>query len=362
MIVAHLSDLHLGHRAFGRSDRGQNRRELDLAAAFQRAVQSLVELAPDLIVVSGDVFDRPDPPAGALVTLSRSLERLGSELPSTPVLLTGGARDAPRRPGDLGALSAMDAFPHVEAATSTARSVLFRDRSLHVQLIPHRALLGAPAPVLEPDPRARWNVLVVYGRLAGAGSPPEAALTLSTEGWDYIALGSAHSHRVVRERVAYAGALERVGPAPWAEAGEEKGFVSVDLSSGGLTFHAVPGRPVVALAPTRVPPGEREVLRARILEVVSEVPGGIDGKIVRILLKGPTPSDLAALQGPFLVDLADRALHLSLEVEDEVAPPGAGGDVHARVQANLPNDAPQQVTDLLGSVLRGGAGEEELGP
>jgi len=124
----------------------------------------------------------------------------------------------------------------------------------------------------------------------------------------------------------------------------------------------VPGRPVVALAPTRVPPGEREVLRARILEVVSEVPGGIDGKIVRILLKGPTPSDLAALQGPFLVDLADRALHLSLEVEDEVAPPGAGGDVHARVQANLPNDAPQQVTDLLGSVLRGGAGEEELGP
>ena len=62
MIVVHLSDLHLGHRAFSRSERGQNVREQDLAVAFQRAVEATVAEAPDLVLVSGDVFDRPDPP------------------------------------------------------------------------------------------------------------------------------------------------------------------------------------------------------------------------------------------------------------------------------------------------------------
>ncbi len=353
MIVAHLSDLHLGHRAFDRTEDGQNLRELDIAAAFRRAVDRLLELRPDVIVVSGDVFDRPDPPPGALVTLTRGLEALRAALPDTPVLMAAGARDTPRRPGDPGALAAMDAFPHVEAATATARSVLFRERSLHVLLLPHRALLRGPAPVMEPDPRARWNVLVVYGRLPDAEMGAEPGLALDLDGWDYVALGSSHSHRVVADRVAYAGALERVGPRPWAEAAEEKGFVTADLASGRLTFHAVQGRPVVALAPTRVAPGDPEAIQTRIAEVTREVPGGIDGKIVRIRLRGPTPGALVALQGGLLGDLARRALHLSVEVvEDRGRPieplPELGGLAHA----HLPPDAPADAGALLDRVLQ----------
>lgn len=59
MIIAHLSDLHLGHRAFDRTEDGQNLRETDLAAAFRRAVEELLALEPDAVVISGDVFDRP---------------------------------------------------------------------------------------------------------------------------------------------------------------------------------------------------------------------------------------------------------------------------------------------------------------
>lgn len=353
MIVAHLSDLHLGHRAFDRTEDGQNLRELDLAAAFHRAVEELLTLGPDVVVVSGDVFDRPDPPPGALVTLSRGIEALRAALPSTPMLIAGGARDTPRRPGEPGALAAMDAFPHVEAATSTARSVLFKERSLHVLLLPHRALLRGPAPVMEPDPRARWNVLVAYGGLAGDDHAPDVGLPLDLEGWDYVALGSAHTHRVVTDRVAYAGALERVGPRPWSEAAEEKGFVSMDLSSGRLSFHAVAGRPVVALAPTRVPPGDPEALRARVQEVVREVPGGIDGKIVRIRLRGPVPGDLIALQGPFLSSLAERALHLSVEViEDRNRAPGRTQELDSVVTTHLPAEPPTGTRALLDRVLQ----------
>jgi DNA repair exonuclease SbcCD nuclease subunit len=352
MIVAHLADLHLGHRAFDRAEGGQNVRELDVAAAFQRAVERLVRLRPDVVVIAGDVFDRPDPPAGALVTLTRGLERLGVELPDTPVLMAGGSRDAPRRAGDPGALAAMDAFPHVDAATGTARSVLFRDRSLHVQLVPHRAVLRGRLPVMEPDPRARWNVLVVHGRPAGASDAADRGVSLELDGWDYVALGSLHSHRVVAPRMAYAGALERVGPAPWSEAAEDKGFVSVDLESGRILFHAVPGRAVVALAPTRVPAGAPDAMRARVAEVVREVPGGIDGKIVRILLRGPAPSDLTGLQGPFLTDLARRALHLSVEVESAGGLAAAAPELADRVRAHLPPDSPPDVLGLLDRVLQ----------
>ena len=57
---------------------------------------------PDVVIVAGDVFDRPDPPAGALVVLSRGLELLRASLPDTPVLMVAGPRDTPRRPGDPG--------------------------------------------------------------------------------------------------------------------------------------------------------------------------------------------------------------------------------------------------------------------
>ena len=43
MIIAHLSDLHLGFRAYGRVERGVDVRERDVAAAFEKAVLSGVD-------------------------------------------------------------------------------------------------------------------------------------------------------------------------------------------------------------------------------------------------------------------------------------------------------------------------------
>lgn len=313
MIVAHLSDLHLGHRAFSRIERGQNVRERDLAAAFQRAVDAVIEEAPDLVLVSGDVFDRPDPPPGALVALTRGLEALHAALPGSRVLMVAGARDTPRRTDDAGALAALDAFPNVDAAAGRARTVILSGHSAQVVLLPYRSALSEPRPAPEPDPRQRWNLVVAHGRVeTGTGGIP-----LDDPRWDYVALGGMHSFRQVGPRAAYAGALERIGPAPWDEAAEEKGFVIADLSERTLRFSPVKGRPVVDMAPTRVPPGDPVALQARIREVTREMPGGIDGKIVRVRVKGPRPEDVRGMEPGFLAALVDRALHLSLEFEED---------------------------------------------
>ena len=348
MIVAHLSDLHLGHRAFDRWERGVNVRERDVAQAVQRAFEEVIARKPDLVVITGDVFDRPDPSPGALVTLTRGIEALRAALPETPVVMVAGARDTPRRSSDASALAALDTFPNVEAATAMPRSIVYEQRSLHVLLIPHGAVLRGPQPLLEPDPRMAHNVLVTCGRVAHGEGP---GLQVDPSEWDYVALGSQHTHRVVGPRVAYAGSLERIGSAPWREAGEEKGFVTVDLVAGEIRFHTLAGRPVVALAPSRAPARDPERLRARLEEVVREIPGGIEGKVVRVQLRRPTPSDLVALQG-LLPELDEAAVHLSVGVEGSGTDgASAAVDPLERARAALPADAPPEARALLDRVL-----------
>ena len=147
MILAHLADLHLGFSAYPRHERGRNVREADVAVAFMRAVDELVGLRPDVVLVAGDVFDRPDPPSAALVTFARGLELLRAALPETPVLVVAGPRDTPRRVDDPGVLAALDTVPGVEAAATAARSVRVND-SLTVHLLPHRAALVEPPALL----------------------------------------------------------------------------------------------------------------------------------------------------------------------------------------------------------------------
>jgi DNA repair exonuclease SbcCD nuclease subunit len=340
LIVAHLSDLHLGFRAYGRVERGGDVRERDVAAAFERASAEIVKIAPAVVVIAGDVFDRPDPPAGAVVALARGLEALRAALPETPVLMVAGPRDTPRRDGDPGALAVFDTFPNVEAATGLVRSILFERLGLHACLVPYRALTrGLPVPP-EPDPRMRWNLLVLHAQ--GAGGPDEGAQIDPGE-WSYVALGGEHRRQKVAARVRYAGSLERVALDPWGEAADEKGFLTVDLESGRVAFHAIPGRPVVALAPVKVGRGDPERLRRRVREVTAEVPGGISGKIVRLRLDGAEPADLLALQGTPLRELRTQALHLAVE---------AGRELRTPVDAWLPVDAPALLREAVTAELR----------
>jgi DNA repair exonuclease SbcCD nuclease subunit len=318
VIVAHLSDLHLGFRAYGRVERGVDVRERDVASAWDRSVQELVRVAPDVVVVAGDVFDRPDPPAGALVALARGLELLRSSLPETPVLMVAGPRDTPRRPGDPGALAVLDTFPNVEAAAGLPRSIFLERLGLHASLVPYRATVRDPVVLPEPDPRVRWNLLVLHAR---EGSADQTGVFVDEGDWSYIALGGEHRRRRITPRVQYPGSLERVALDPWDEAADEKGFLVVNLEDGETVFHTIPGRPVVALAPIRVTPGDPDRLRRRVEEVTREVPGGIDGKIVRLCLEGVDPADLLALQGELLHGLRQRALHLAVEAGRELRPP-----------------------------------------
>ncbi len=320
MLLAHLSDLHLGHRAYERIEGGKNVREQDVARSFQRAVEGVIRLEPDLIFLVGDIFDRPDPSPGALVALARGLEAFRGALPAASIFMVAGARDTPPALLDPAALAALDAFPGVEVATGEARSVFLPGLQAHVCMAPHAALVEPPLPDLRPRPDARWNLLVAYAD-ARTGEGP--GIPLDPTSWDYIALGHVHQHQQVTPRAHYSGALERVGPEPWREAAQEKGFLTFDLEEGRARFHPIPGRAVVALAPIRFHRGESARLPRKIREVLDEVPGGIDGKIVRLRVEGLSPEEVRGADDGLFVALRERALHLAVEVDDF---PGVGED------------------------------------
>lgn len=350
MILAHLSDLHLGHRAFGRVEGGRNAREGDVIRAFHAAIQEVVRLGPDVVVMAGDVFDRPDPPSSAYVALARGLEALRKGLPDTPVVMVAGARDTPRRPGEPGPLAALDSFPGVEAASGTARSVSLLEGELHTLLLPYRSALRPPFPELRPDPDARWNVLVAHAEITSE-KRRERGLELDTEAWDYVALGSRHTRTEVAPGVIYAGSLERIGTDPWDEVVDEKGFLTYDLAARQATFHTVPVRPVVSLAPTPVRPTDLESLNARIREVLEEVPGGIDGKVVRLHLRAVPRSWLGALDREVLVRSTRRALHLALVVEEADATVPVAESVEERIRRHLSARLGEE-TRLVDALLR----------
>ena len=364
MILAHLAELHLGFSAYERYDRGRNVREADVAGVFMWAVEELARLSPDVVVVAGDVFDRPDPPSGALVTFARGVAALRVALPETPVLVVAGPRDTPQRAGDPGVLAALDTIPGVEAAATTPRSVHLGGGALHVYLLPHQSALVEPVALPAPHPAARWNVLVTHARCERGAPGGSSGDVRAPEGpridaavWDYVALGGEHVQRALLPHVRWAGSLERVGWRPWEEALEEKGFLTYDLAERRATFHAVPVRAVVSLAPIRVPAGDPDGLRRRVREVTDEVPGGVEGKVVLVRVQGAAPADLAGLTEDLLPGLRSRALHLSAVLEDATQSSASrtpGEELRPRLTELLeeegvaPEDAPGRAASLLG--------------
>jgi len=321
-VLAHLSDLHLGHGARGGEGEAGGIRDADVRDAFLRAVRGVVRLRPDLVLLTGDLFDEPHPPPEAVATLLHGFRTLAEELPGVPLLVLAGGRDTPPLPaGGAGPLGILDGVAGVRVATAAPRGVMLEAVGVHVWLVPHAALRGGVDPLPAPHPAARWNVLALHALAGGK----EEAPGVDPGRWDWVALGADHRNRTPVAGARWAGSLERVSQDPWREAGEEKGFITVDLASGVVTLHPLPGRPLVEVAPIHRGRQGLPRVNARIRTAVEAVPGGIDGKLVRLRVHGLTPEDRLALDGAWLSVIRRRAAHLQLQLRSGEDPPGLQG-------------------------------------
>lgn len=314
MRIAHLADLHLGFRQYAKQAAdGMNRREVDVAESFTRAVDAITAARPDMVVVAGDVFHASHPPNAALVHALQQFARLAAV---APVVVVAGNHDSPRS-SDTGHILPALAAVGVQVVLRDPKRVRIGD--VAVWCVPDT---GVPRCVAwEPDSSMRYNVVVAHGEVAGAvGGEPggEHDWPASTwdAGWDYVALGHYHQQQQVAARAWYAGAIEYTSSNPWAEIdGAPKGWLLADLATGAVTPHPTPGVRRFADLPRLSAAGaEPDAVLASVREQIASVPGGAGGAVVRQVVINCEPSTRRAFSPAALRGLRRGLLHLHLDV------------------------------------------------
>jgi len=208
--LAHLADLHLGFRQFERQTaRGGNQREADVADAFRRAVDDLLEQRPDLILIAGDVFHSVRPTNPAILFFFRQLQRLRAELPEAPVVLVAGDHDTPRS-AETGTILKLYEVLGVEIVVDKPRRLTFPKLDTAVLAVPSQALVAADRPALRAERSVARNILLLHAEVEGATGPawrmlnPGPSLVSRAEigfaQWDYVALGNYHVAQEIEAR------------------------------------------------------------------------------------------------------------------------------------------------------------------
>ncbi len=328
MRLIHLADLHLGFRQYHRlTPAGINQREADVAHSFRRAIDQVIALAPDIVVVAGDVFHSVRPQNPAIIHGFTQFRRLTRELPDAIVVVVAGNHDRPRS-SETGCILNLFAPLGIRVATEKPERFSFPERDLSIFAVPD---LDGDIPALTPEPGARHNVLVMHGEIAGmlpefASRADRAHLEIPVEAlgapqWSYIALGHYHVHREIAPNAFYAGSLDYTSANPWGELVEEsdtgiggKGFVEYDLETGTRTFHPVePSRRLVDLPAVMARGYSASELDAVIAERVDACDGGIDDRIVRLVVRDVPRHIVRDLDHRKLRDVKRRALHFHLD-------------------------------------------------
>lgn len=271
MKLMHLSDLHLGKRLNGFSLLG------DQQYILEQILQTADAQQPDCVLIAGDVYDKPVPPAEAVTVLDDFLSALAGR--DLPVLLISGNHDSAERiaygsrlmqksriylspvyDGTVTPVTLQDAFGEVRIyLLPFVRPGDVRARFPEAQISGYADAVRTAIDAMQPDPSVR-NVLVTHQYVTGAdlgGSEEIIVGTVESIGtelfapFDYTALGHLHAaQNVGSSRIRYCGTPLKYD---FKEAGNRKSVTFVTLGEKGED-------PVIETIPLR-PERDMKVLR-----------------------------------------------------------------------------------------------------
>ncbi|MGI9078975.1 MAG: metallophosphoesterase family protein [Gemmatimonadaceae bacterium] len=354
MRLVHLADLHIGFRQYHRlTQRGMNQREADIEGTFQRAVDRVIGIAPDLVVIGGDIFHMVRPMNPAIVHAFTNFARMRRELPGVPIIMVAGNHDQPRST-ETGSILGLFEELDIDVAHSEPRKFFFPERDLFVLAVPD---LPGPRPELLPTAGYRHNVLLIHGDVEGvlpaAARVERAALEiprreLNADKWSYVALGHYHVHRQIAANAYYSGSLDYTSTNPWSELAEEraldlpgKGLIEFDLGTTTHRFHHLEcSRCVLDLRPLQALGMSPTELDAAIKDRLDAIPGGIDDMIVRLVVHDVPRHIGRELNHRQLRQYRRRAVHLNIDLRRPA--------ITRTVTGGAPGRRP-----TLGDVLRG---------
>ncbi len=236
MRLLHTSDWHLGHTL------KEVGREHEHGAFLAWLLEACVREAPDVLVITGDVFDSATPPASAERMWFEVLAAARRGCPGMDIIAIAGNHDSPARLGAPAAVLRELGVHVIGGLPRRSDGTLDVDRIIItvaggqglVACVPFLRPVDVPPDAEDPlalvygevleVARARRGAnqaLVVLGHLYVTGAEPSqlserrvsiggqesASLRLFPDDISYVALGHMHrAQRVGRETIRYAGA------------------------------------------------------------------------------------------------------------------------------------------------------------
>ncbi|MCS7066408.1 MAG: metallophosphoesterase, partial [Fimbriimonadales bacterium] len=276
---------------------------------------AIAQAEPDLIVITGDLFHSVRPPNFSLLNAYRLLNRIQRERNGAPLAIIAGNHETPRSAESSCILGLFGHIPGVLVAQEQIESLRVDTLNAHLLCIPSRGRYNLSHTRIEPDPKAKVNLLLLHGILEGltpfAIERPVSRQLILNDGWDYIALGDWHLYTPVAPNAIYAGATEFTSTNIWEEAGKPKGFVLYDTDTRQHQFLTVETRAVYDLLPIDAQGLTAAEINEQIRTRAESV--AIADAIVRQRIFNLMPEQRAGLDGNLLRELRARALHYHLD-------------------------------------------------
>lgn len=318
MRIVHVSDTHIGYSAYIRVDErtGLNQREVDVFDAFSQFVDRVIDMKPDAVLHSGDLFDSVRPTNRAISFTLDQLRRLAEA--GIPTVVIAGNHSTPRLQETGSVFRILEHIKDIHLIYKGAyERVEIGDLVVHA--VPHSDgdNLSKNLQSITPSQDARFNLGMLHAGVIGLGvfrmNEFNEALVQSSylrKDLDYIALGHYHGCCEVAPNAWYAGSTERFS---FAEAQQEKGFLLVDLEKGTRDFVSLRTREMIDLVPIDALRLDSLSLRAAIGAHIDSV--DLEGKVVRMRVKNLTPSLYKTLDFNWMRQLTRAAMHFELKYD-----------------------------------------------
>lgn len=316
MTIAHLSDTHIGFRQFARTnEQGFNMREADVMKSFRACLDAIAEREPDLVVHSGDFFDRVRPSNYSIVLAYRALASFQRERQNRPLIIVAGNHETPRTHDAGNILELFRDIPGVYVFASERENQLrldIPDLDLEVVGVPSAVIERQPL-TLEPNTSRRHRVLVLHG-MERQVLPENADFDIErahVDKWSYVAMGDYHSFQAYGNNCCYSGSTDYTSTDIWSEIAHEKVWVWFDTEAGKMDPVPCEHRKAIDLPPI----DGRDLTGAQITEaaLAAAIWDEAELPIVRQKVLGVRPESKAEIDYRTIHDLRKRCLEYKLD-------------------------------------------------
>ena len=319
MRFIHVSDTHLGFNAYRAlcTDpgpyKGLNQREVDTYRSFERFVDEAIEIRPDVILHSGDLFDSIRPSNRTLGFAMEQFLRLSRE--GIPIVIIAGNHSMPRI-RETGSVFRL--FDHIDEVHCIYRGgyekVKIGDMTIHGLPYGEGDEYLTRLDSISPAD-SRYNVMMLHTGVASlktfqnSGSNDQVIEDSHLQkNMDYVALGHYHGYQKILDNTYYSGSTERFS---FSEARQDKGYLIVDLDKGIKEFVSLPARKMIDLPYIDALHLDAESL---IKEIEDSIPDNIDGAIVRMTINRVLSSVRNSINVKKIKEQFSTAAHFELRI------------------------------------------------